>query len=197
MKTTVYLPEDLKRRLTELARVRETSEAALILCDASAVLAVLDGRERFHRAAREALDRELGPFVLSPFVCAEIDHLVRRSAGIDAELAFLATVSDDFFTLARFDALDVVRAIGVIEQYPDLGIGLADASIVVLAERTRRAASSRSTAPTSARCGRSRAASSSCCPRRSRRGPAQSLASARRAPTVQRSRGRIANGSNR
>jgi hypothetical protein len=30
MKTTVYLPEDLKRRLELLARERETSEAALI-----------------------------------------------------------------------------------------------------------------------------------------------------------------------
>jgi predicted transcriptional regulator len=30
VKTTVYLPEDLKRRLEALARTRETSEAALI-----------------------------------------------------------------------------------------------------------------------------------------------------------------------
>jgi len=30
MKTTVYLPEDLKRRLEQLARERETSEASLI-----------------------------------------------------------------------------------------------------------------------------------------------------------------------
>jgi hypothetical protein len=30
MKTTVYLPEDLKRRLELLARERETSEASLI-----------------------------------------------------------------------------------------------------------------------------------------------------------------------
>ena len=30
MKTTVYLPEELKRRLEALARTRETSEAALI-----------------------------------------------------------------------------------------------------------------------------------------------------------------------
>ncbi len=30
MKTTVYLPEDLKHRLASLARERETSEAALI-----------------------------------------------------------------------------------------------------------------------------------------------------------------------
>jgi predicted nucleic acid-binding protein len=109
----------------------------LIICDASAVIAVLDGSERLHEAARAALDDEDGPLVLSPFVCAEIDYLVGRRRGVDAETAFLAIVADDTFRLAPFGPGDVARAIGVIDRYRDLDVGLADASIVVLAERFR------------------------------------------------------------
>jgi uncharacterized protein len=49
--------------------------------------------------------------------------------------ALLEEVSRDAFTLVSFEADDVSKARSVIEAFPDLGIGLADASIVVLAGR--------------------------------------------------------------
>lgn len=101
------------------------------------MIAVLDGSERLHGAARAALEDEGGPLVLSPFVCAEIDYLVGRRRGVDAEIAFLATVADEIFRLAPFGPGDVAQAIGVIDRYRNLDVGLADASIVVLAERFR------------------------------------------------------------
>lgn len=112
----------------------------MILCDTSALLAVFDGSEPRHAASRVVLDAEPGPFVLTPFVVAETDYMVERNAGVDAELAFLSLIADGFFDLVSFGAVDVGRAIGVVERYRDLGIGIADASIVVLAERlaTRR-----------------------------------------------------------
>ena len=109
----------------------------MIICDASAVIAVLDGSERLHGSARAALEDEGGPLVLSPFVCAEIDYLLGRRRGVDTEVAFLATVADETFRLAPFGASDVARAIQVIDRYRDLDVGLVDASIVVLAERFR------------------------------------------------------------
>lgn len=112
----------------------------MILCDTSALLAVFDGSEPRHAVSRAVLDGERGPFLLTPFVAAETDYMVEREAGVDAELAFLALIADGFFDLVAFGAADVARASGVIDRYRDLGIGLADASIVVLAERlgTRR-----------------------------------------------------------
>ena len=50
-------------------------------------------------------------------------------------MAFLSEVSAGAYRLAHFDAQDVGRAREVLERNGDLGIGLADASIVVLAER--------------------------------------------------------------
>lgn len=64
-----------------------------------------------------------------------MDYLVQRFAGVEGELAFLNEVGAGVYQLAPFSAADVVAARGVIERYRSLGIGLSDASIVVLAER--------------------------------------------------------------
>ena len=73
--------------------------------------------------------------ILSPFVLAEIDHLLTHHGGQPAEMAMLRDVADGAYELAPFDASDVAAALRVIRQYDALTLGLADASIVVLAER--------------------------------------------------------------
>ena len=73
--------------------------------------------------------------MLSPFVLAELDYLISKFAGQDAEIAFLEDVADEAYLLAPFTAHDVYRAREVIRQFGGLHIGLADASIVVLSRR--------------------------------------------------------------
>ncbi len=77
------------------------------------------------------------PFFLTPFVLAELDYLLATRVSSKAESALLGEVASGVYRLTHFDAHDVGRARGVIEKYADLEIGLADASIVVLAERHR------------------------------------------------------------
>jgi predicted nucleic acid-binding protein len=109
----------------------------LILLDTSGLLAALVADQRSHRQAREALERSGPPFVLSPFVLAEIDYLLAREGGTEAELALLGEVAAGAYDLAAFLAEDIADATEVIRRYRDLEIGLADASIVVLAGRFR------------------------------------------------------------
>ena len=73
--------------------------------------------------------------MMSPFVLAEADYLIARDRGVAAELGLLDDVSAGAYVLARFDESDVGRAREVVATYADLEIGLADASIVVLAGR--------------------------------------------------------------
>lgn len=112
----------------------------MILCDTSALLAAFDAGEPRHADAVDALARERGPLVLSPFVLGEFDYLVQTRLGVVAEVEMLSDVTMGAYELVPIDRRDVERAIEVIDQYHDLAIGLADASIVVLAERfdTRR-----------------------------------------------------------
>jgi uncharacterized protein len=107
----------------------------LILLDTSGLLSALVADEVAHAESRRVLETHDQPFVLSPFVLAELDNLIAARAGSQAELAILAEVGSGTYELATFDADDVVRAADVIARYGDLGVGLTDASIVVLAER--------------------------------------------------------------
>lgn len=76
-----------------------------------------------------------GPFLLSPFVLAELDYLLATRVGWSAQEAALEEVARGAYRLEAFTATDVNQALEVIRQFADLEIGLADASIAVLAER--------------------------------------------------------------
>jgi uncharacterized protein len=81
------------------------------------------------------LNGDGGPLVLSPFVLAELDYLITSRLGVAAELTLLEDIAGGVYRLAEFSQHDVAQARSVVAKYADLKIGLADASIVVLAAR--------------------------------------------------------------
>jgi uncharacterized protein len=107
----------------------------VIIADTSGLLAAFGRDQRDHRAARAAIEGDPGPVVLSPYVLAELDYLLQKRAGVPAELEFLREVGAGLFELASFGRDDLAQAIGVIERYREMSVGLADASLVVLAQR--------------------------------------------------------------
>lgn len=107
----------------------------MILLDTSGVLSALDESQRHHQECARLLGKAEAPLLLSPFVLAELDYLLMRHVGHGAQAALLDEVVRGAYRLEPFDATDLSRAKEVIEKYADLEIGLADASIVVLAER--------------------------------------------------------------
>jgi len=72
---------------------------------------------------------------LSPFALAEIDYFIVRWGGAISELRFLSEFTKGVYELAAFDTQDLEEAMAIIKTYHDLNIGIADASIVVLANR--------------------------------------------------------------
>ncbi|HEX9635667.1 MAG TPA: PIN domain-containing protein [Candidatus Limnocylindria bacterium] len=99
------------------------------------LLAATDASQHRHREAADALRGAAPPWVLSPFVLAELDYLLATRVGVGAERALLAEVGRGVYRLEAFDADDVGDAERVIGRYASFGIGLADASLVVLASR--------------------------------------------------------------
>lgn len=75
--------------------------------------------------------------LLSPFVLAELDYLLLSRVGEGARTSLLREVQRGAYLLEPMAGADVARALEIIERHADLGISLADASIVVLAERHR------------------------------------------------------------
>lgn len=109
----------------------------MILLDTSGLLAATDGSQRMHAEAAAAIQAATPPLVLSPFVLAELDYLLATRVGQDAELALLGEVARGAYRLEPFGAADVDAAHAVIDAYRGLELGLADASLVVLARRHR------------------------------------------------------------
>jgi predicted nucleic acid-binding protein len=105
------------------------------LLDTSGLLSAIDESQRQHAACAEALSEAMSPLLLSPFVLAELDYLLATQVGEQAELALLDEVARGVYRLEPFEADDIAAARSIMLRYPDLAIGLADASIVVLAER--------------------------------------------------------------
>ncbi len=107
----------------------------MILLDTSGLLAAIDADQPRHESAAQALRAAAPPRILSPFVLAELDYLIARRVGRSAELALLNAVAIGTYRIEPFDDGDVEEACGVVERYGDLDVGLADASLVVLANR--------------------------------------------------------------
>jgi hypothetical protein len=107
----------------------------VIILDTSGLLAAIDASQRNHRAAASVLRATPGPFLLSPFVLAELDYLLTTRVGATAAAALLDQVAGGAYRLEAMDALDIAQAAAVIDRYRDLELGLADASLIVLAER--------------------------------------------------------------
>ena len=106
-----------------------------MIVDTSAFLAFFDADEPDHAAVTAVLETATEPLVVSPYVLAELDYLVASRLGGSAELAVLRELAGGAWDLAAFGPQDLAQAHAVVERYADQSIGLADASIVVLAAR--------------------------------------------------------------
>jgi predicted nucleic acid-binding protein len=109
----------------------------MIVLDTGGLYAALDANEALHGRAVAALVAAAPPRVVSPFVLAELDHLIGSRVGHQAQLALLDEITRGAYQLEPFSSEDVGHARRLMDRYADLRVGLADASVVVLAMRHR------------------------------------------------------------
>jgi len=106
-----------------------------LVVDAGALYAQADADEPRHGAVAAILRNERELLVTTELAVAEADYLILDRLGPAVELAFLEDVIDGTFVVECLTHDETVRARDVVERYRDLRLGLADASLVVLAER--------------------------------------------------------------
>ncbi|MEE9415424.1 MAG: VapC toxin family PIN domain ribonuclease [Acidimicrobiales bacterium] len=107
----------------------------MTIADTSGLLALFNQREPEHGLIRQLVDDLKTPLVVSPYVIAELDYLVATRMGVEAELQVLKELAGGAYDLAQLTADDLQSCIETIDRYSDQEIGIADASIVVLADR--------------------------------------------------------------
>jgi hypothetical protein len=109
----------------------------VIVLDTGGLYAALDANEALHGRAVAALVAATPPRLVSPFVLAELDYLIASRVGHQAQMALIDEIARGAYQLELFSSEDVGHAKRIMERYADLRIGLADASVVVLANRHR------------------------------------------------------------
>lgn len=111
-----------------------------LILDAAPLVALADAREPQLEALLRIRDEEEGSLVLPAPVAAEVDYLLGARFGEAARRAFLSDLAARRYDVACLEAGDYRTVAELDARYADLGLGLADCSILVLAERfgTRR-----------------------------------------------------------
>lgn len=111
-----------------------------LILDAAPLVALADAREPQLEVLLRIRAEEEGPLVLPAPVAAEVDYLLGARFGEGARRAFLGDLAAQRYDVACLEPGDY-RAVAELDaRYSDLSLGLADCSVVVLAERyeTRR-----------------------------------------------------------
>lgn len=108
-----------------------------LIVDAGALYAQADADEPRHEAVAAILRAEQGPLVTSELAVAEADYLILTRLGVDVELAFIEDLATTTYVVECLSRDELEAARGIVAQYRDLRLGLADASIVLLAHRYR------------------------------------------------------------
>ena len=75
--------------------------------------------------------------MVSPFVIAELDHLLLTRHGGLAEHAVLGELAGGAWELPDFGQRRLKAAATIVQAYADVPIGLTDASLIVLADEYR------------------------------------------------------------
>src|SRR6266568_5406146 len=108
-----------------------------LLLDAGALYAQADSADPHHAQVAEILQAEREPLIASAIAAAEADYLILTRLGVDVELAFLEDLAEGTFEVEWLNRGELRTAAQIARRYRDLELGLADASLVVLAQRFR------------------------------------------------------------
>lgn len=98
------------------------------------MFALLDRAQHGHEATRPVVEAGEA-LILSLFVLAELDYLLTRRVSVSASIELLRDVEAGAYELAALTTEDIGAARELVERHRGLDIGLADASVVVLADR--------------------------------------------------------------
>jgi predicted nucleic acid-binding protein len=107
----------------------------MIVADTSGIYASVDTAAAEHKAVTAILAEVDEPPLITPFVVAEVGYLLTTRFGPKIAITFLHDVADGAYELVEFHRGDLGTAVGVVQRYADLNIGITDASLVVAAAR--------------------------------------------------------------
>lgn len=107
----------------------------MLIVDAGPLYASAAAKDKNHAVCDELLDEAPGPLVVPHLIVAEVAYLLATRIGPHAEVAFAQSIAAGELTVEPVLDSEWSRIAELMDQYADLPLGMADASLVALAER--------------------------------------------------------------
>ena len=105
----------------------------MIVVDTSIIVAYMNASDNHHEVVSTWLDGADDDLATTPLIIAEVDHLVGARGGPAALRALRADLAAGAY-LVDWWPTAIASTVSVAERYADTSLGLADASLVALAE---------------------------------------------------------------
>ncbi len=107
----------------------------MLIVDAGPLVAAALTSDQNHERCVSLLTGWGSLLVVPALVVAEVAYLLGDRIGQDAELAFAQSLRDGDFQVEPVEPSDWARIADLVDQYGDLPLGIADASVVATCER--------------------------------------------------------------
>lgn len=109
----------------------------MILLDTGVLVALVNRRDAHHKECTEwFLATNIAELLIPSPLISEICYMIALRGGPNAEHLFLLDLADDLYgQVAEVTHRDLQRMAELVDQYADLPLGGADASIIAIAER--------------------------------------------------------------
>ena len=106
-----------------------------LIVDAGPLFAIADVADRHHGECLDLLSSHRGPLIVPTLVITEVAYLLGRRLGARAEVLFAQDLALGTFHVDAVHPGDWVRIAELVAAYRDFPLGMADASVIVCAER--------------------------------------------------------------
>ena len=106
----------------------------MILVDTGAWLALADRGDLFHARCTEFFRRNREPLMTTYPVLVECVHLMFKRIGVQRTIGWVDTLRSQGVGVFVMTADHLARITALMQQYADLPMDMADASLVLLAE---------------------------------------------------------------
>ena len=104
-----------------------------VLADTSGILTLLDVANVEYNAFYKVV--EAHEIIVPQAILAEVDYLGTKYVGAHIVRGFLEDLLAGDYTYMVSDETDLRRAVEIMNQYPDVPLGIVDSSVMALAER--------------------------------------------------------------
>lgn len=104
------------------------------MIDTSVIVAYMNAADEHHASVSAWLDQVDDDLATTPVIVAEVDHLIAARGGPVASSALRRDLAAGAYLVEWWPGA-IASAVQIAERYADNALGLADASLVALADR--------------------------------------------------------------